>query len=352
MTHLVSILIPAYNAERWIAHTVRSALAQTWPRTEIILVDDGSRDETLSIARQFASKNLSVVTQDNQGGSTARNRAFRLCQGDFIQWLDADDLLSRDKIARQMEAAVKAADKRILFSCSWGYFMYRPNRAWFSPTPLWADLAPLEWLLRKWENNAHMNPATWLVSRELTEAAGPWDTRLIYCEDGEYFCRVILASNGIRFVPKATVFYRNTSSSASYMGGSTRKMESNLLSRQLEISYLRAFEDNDRVRAACLKSLQTALINLYPEPALVRQSQQLAATLGGRLEIPKLSWKYRWIQKLFGFAAAKRVRQRWNRCKWSIMRFWDKALFRLEGGNFRHPATTCIPFIFSILSEN
>jgi len=328
MTHLVSILIPAYNAERWIAQTVRSALAQTWPRTEIILVDDGSRDETVSIARQFASKNLSIVTEDNQGGSAARNRAFRLCQGDFIQWLDADDLLSPDKIARQMEAAVKAADKRILSSCPWGYFMYRPHRAWFNRTPLWADLAPLEWLVRKWENKAHMNPATWLVSRELTEAAGPWDTRLIYCEDGEYFCRVILASNGIRFVPEATVFYRTrTSSSASYMGRSTRKMASHLLSTQLEMSYLRAFDDNDRIRAACLKSLQTWLINFYPEqPAFVRQSQQLAAMLGGRLEIPKLPWKYRWIQKLFGFSAAKRVRQRWNRCKWSILRSWDKAL--------------------------
>jgi glycosyltransferase involved in cell wall biosynthesis len=345
MTHLVSILIPAYNAERWIAHTVRSALAQTWPRTEIILVDDGSRDETLSIARQFASKNLSVVTQDNQGGSAARNRAFGLCQGDFIQWLDADDLLSPDKIARQVEAAVKAADKGILFSCRWGYFMYRPHRAWFSPTPLWTDLAPLEWLLRKWENNAHMNPATWLVSRELTEAAGPWDTRVIYSEDGEYFCRVILASNGIRFVPEATVFYRaRTTSSASYMGRSIQKMESYLLSRQLEISHLRAFEDNDRVRAACLKSLQTGLINFYPEqPAFIRQSQQLAATLGGRLEIPKLSWKYLWLQKLFGFTAAKRAREHWNNCKASVLRFCDKALFRLEYGELPAPATTRNP---------
>jgi hypothetical protein len=64
---------------------------------------------------------------------------------------------------------------------------------------------------------------------------------------------------------------------------------------------------------------------------LVRQSQRLAATLGGRLEIPKLPWKYRWIQKLFGLSVAKRVRQRWNRCKSFVMRYWDKILFRLEG---------------------
>src|SRR2546425_6261438 len=104
MQPLVSILIPAYNAEPWIADTIRSALAQTWPRKEIIVVDDGSRDQTLSIARQFASKNVSVVTQENQGASAARNRALALSQGKFIQWLDADDLIAPDKIAKQVEA--------------------------------------------------------------------------------------------------------------------------------------------------------------------------------------------------------------------------------------------------------
>ena len=67
MSPLVSILIPAYNAERWIADTIRSAQAQTWPRKEIIVVDDGSTDQTLSIARKFASKEVSVVSQENRG---------------------------------------------------------------------------------------------------------------------------------------------------------------------------------------------------------------------------------------------------------------------------------------------
>ena len=116
MTPLVSILIPAYNAERWIGDTIQSALAQIWPRTEIIIVDDGSRDRTLRVARQFASRNVSVVTQENQGASAARNRAFELCQGDYIQWLDADDLLSPDKVGRQIAAAEESQDKRRLFS--------------------------------------------------------------------------------------------------------------------------------------------------------------------------------------------------------------------------------------------
>src|SRR4029077_692185 len=105
MPPLVSILIPAYNAEKWIADTISSALAQPWPRKEIIIVDDGSTDQTLSIARQFTSKTVSVIAQKNQGASAARNKAFQLCQGDYIQWLDADDLLSPDKVAKQLKAA-------------------------------------------------------------------------------------------------------------------------------------------------------------------------------------------------------------------------------------------------------
>src|SRR5258708_26581415 len=88
MKPLVSILIPAFNAHAWIADTLRSAIAQTWERKEIIVIDDGSSDQTLVIARQFESNSVRVVTQKNQGAAAARNIAFSLCQGDYIQWLD------------------------------------------------------------------------------------------------------------------------------------------------------------------------------------------------------------------------------------------------------------------------
>jgi glycosyltransferase involved in cell wall biosynthesis len=337
MTPLVSILIPAYNAERWIADTIRSALAQTWPRTEIIVVDDGSRDQTLSIAGQFASKNVSVVAQDHQGASAARNRALALSQGEFIQWLDADDLLARDKIAKQVEASERCGNDRTLFSSAWGRFYYRIDRASFVPTPLWCDLSPAEWLIRKVGQNLHMPPATWLVPRELTQAAGPWDTRLSLDDDGEYFCRVILASDAIRFVPDAKVFYRASGSgSLSSIDESEKKLISQFLSMQLHVGYVRSLEDSERVRAACLNYLQSRFLRFYPERVcFVKQLQQLAAILGGRLEVPQLPWKYSWMQKLFGWKAAKRARQCYNRCKSAAIRFWDKILFHVEGLNLQ-----------------
>ncbi len=337
MRPLVSILIPAYNAEPWIGDTIRSALAQTWPRKEIIVVDDGSRDRTPSIARQFASKNVCVVTQENQGAAAARNCALALSQGEFIQWLDADDLLAPGKIAKQVEASDRYGSERMLFSSAWGHFYYRIDKANFASTSLWCDLSPVEWLIRKIGQNLHMPPATWLVLRELTEAAGPWDTRLSLDDDGEYFCRVILASDAIRFVPNAKVFYRaSVSGSLSSKDESDKKLVSQFLSMQLHVGYVRSLEDSERVRAACLNYLQSRFLRFYPERvAFVEQLQQLAAILGGRLEVPQLSWNYSWMQKVFGWKAAKRARQYYNRCKSAAIRFWDKSCFMWKGRTFK-----------------
>src|SRR5215471_10518887 len=237
MKPLVSILIPAYNAEEWIETTIQSALGQTWQRKEIIIVDDGSRDGTAAVARRFASKEVAVVSTENQGAAAARNRALQISQGDYIQWLDADDLLAPDKIERQLAALREADGRRILFSSSWAHFNYRPKRARFVATRLWQDLSPIEWLLRKMGENLHMQTATWLTSRELTAAAGPWDTRLISDDDGEYYCRVLLASEGTRFVPEAKVFYRVTPFNRwSYISPSdNKKKDALLISMKLHI---------------------------------------------------------------------------------------------------------------------
>jgi cellulose synthase/poly-beta-1,6-N-acetylglucosamine synthase-like glycosyltransferase len=322
MKPLVSILIPAYNAEPWIADTIRSAMGQVWPRKEIIVVDDGSTDQTFAVARQFASKDVVVVTHKNQGAASTRNHALSLSQGDYIQWLDADDLLSPDKIAKQMEAAEECRNPRLLLSSGWGSFAYRTNLATFSPTALWCDLSPIEWLIRKMAKNLHMQTATWLTSRELTNAAGPWDARLFVDDDGEYFCRVLLASEGVRFVTGARVFYRaSPSTRVSFIGGSNKKKDAQLLSMQLHVKYIRSLEDSDRVCAACITYLQNWLIYFYPErPDIVRELETLALSLGGRLEIPRLGWKYAWIEPFLGPSVAKNAQMLLPQLKASLFR--------------------------------
>lgn len=331
-TPLVSILIPAFDAEDWIGPTIQSAIAQTWQRKEIIVVDDGSNDRTAEIARRFASKDVLVVSTENHGAAGARNHALSLSQGDYIQWLDADDLLTPDKIESQLTSTPEGGSKRMLLSGPWATFYYRAQRAQFIPTSLWQDLSPVEWLLRKLGENLHMQTATWLTSRELTEVAGPWDTRLLSDDDGEYFCRVLLASEGTRFVPKGGVFYRVRSSErVSYIANSDKKKEAIVASMKLHIQYLRSLEESERVRKACLTYLQNWYENFYPErPDLVAELQGQASRLRGELHEPRLRWKYQWMKPVFGWKTAKWVQRSLPQLKNWCMMHWDRFLYQFE----------------------
>jgi hypothetical protein len=92
-----------------------------------------------------------------------------------------------------------------------------------------------------------------------------------------------------------------------------------------QVGYLRARKDSDRDRAAYVNYLQTWLPSFYPNrPDLAQGAHQLADSLGVGLVLPKVSWKYAWIEKLFGFAAAKHTQLYYNQAKSSALRAWDK----------------------------
>lgn len=334
MKPLVSIIIPAYNAELTVARSLRSAMAQTWLRKEIIVVNDGSTDRTAEVIQRIASKDVTLVSTENQGLSAAINHGYRQCKGDYIQELDSDDMISADKIERQLAALQPSDSKRVLLSSPWAPFYYRTRTARFVRNSLWYDLSPVEWLLRKMYENLHMQNATWLVSRDLWEAAGPWDTTLHYDQDGEYFARVLLASEGTRFVPEGRVYYRASgASSISYIGANNKKKDSLIASIKLHIQYIRSLEDSERVRKACLSYLQNWYDNFYPDrPDIVQEMQSLAADLGGHLEVPHLRWKYAWIKPVFGWKAAKLAQRALPQAKSSLLRSWDRAMFKLENG--------------------
>jgi glycosyltransferase involved in cell wall biosynthesis len=331
MAPLVSILIPAFNAGKWIGETVRSAMQQDWPKKEIIIVDDGSSDDTLRIARQFESKSVKVLTQKNRGASAARNRAFSIAQGDYIQWLDADDLLAPEKISWQIKKGDINPESRILLSSAWGKFYYRKEKAKFIPNSLWQDLTPVEWLLRKFNENVWMTNAVWLVSRKLAELAGPWNERLSLDDDGEYFCRVIAASERIQFVKQAKSYYRQGNTRSLSRATSDRACKSLYLSLSLNIGRLRSLEDSQRTRSACLIFLQRWVIYFYPEQfAILEKASDLAKELGGELLPPSLSWKYSIIKLFFGWSMSKKVQEVTSMIKMIVQRIWDKMFYKLS----------------------
>lgn len=327
MDELVSIIIPAYNVEGVIADTITSALSQTWAKKEIIIVDDGSRDRTLAVAKTFESKLVKVLAQSNKGASAARNEGLRIAQGSYIQWLDADDLLADDKVSRQLKFVDSGQDGRVLLTSSFGTFYFCPQRSQIKPTVLWQDLSPVDWLINKFQGNVWMNPAAWLVSRKLTELAGPWDERLVRDNDGEYICRVVAASERVQFVGGAMSYYRVGNLGSLSTSTSDKTCESLVLALSLSIQYLLSLENSERSRSACLNLLQIWVPFLYPDKEeWLRKMDVLASQLGGQLAPPKVSWKYYLINKCFGWKATKKVITECRRTKLKAVKTFDRVL--------------------------
>jgi glycosyltransferase involved in cell wall biosynthesis len=327
MYPLVSILIPAYNSEKWIRATIQSALAQTWPRKEIIIIDDGSSDTTFKIAKQFESKSVKVLTQSNNGSCAARNRALSVSQGDFIQWLDSDDLLAPDKIELQLRNSDKNPQSRVLHSSAWGNFYFRLKRAKFNPNPLWQNLPPVDWLLKHLGGGYMMHPAAWLVSRELTALAGQWDERIIKNQDGEYFCRVVACSELVRFHPKSICYYRTGNLFSISRKRSEKALESLSLSYNLCIDHLLNLEKSETATKACVNFLQNFVSRNYNENSdIIKTNQNRIIELGGSIALPSETSKFIVARKIFGLKTARLLKiWLWNR-EIVIRKYWDKFL--------------------------
>ncbi len=307
----VSILIPCHNAAPWLGATLESALAQTWPHTEVILVDDGSTDGSLVIARQFTARGVRIFAQPNAGASAARNRALREARGDFFQFLDADDLLSPGKIAAQLGLLATRAPGT-LATCAWGRFADEPGAARFVDEAVFRDLAPADFLVLAGETGAMMHPAAWLVPRATAERAGAWDESLSLNDDGEYFCRVVLASAGIAFCgdPVARSYYRSGLAGSLSQRRSERARRSQFRSLELIAQHLRAAEDTPRTRRAGANSCQRFIHDFFPFPAdLMRAARDRVAALGGTsLTAPPMGPRTAALARVIGWKNVWRLR--------------------------------------------
>lgn len=312
---LVSIIIPCYNAAPWLGAAVSSALNQTWPRVEVIVVDDGSKDESVAVAASFSQRGVRVATQPNRGASAARNHGLRLAQGEFIQYLDADDLLGPEKIALQM-ARLGAAEGGCIASGEWSRFHSDPAEARFAPEPVWRDLSGMEFLLSHYEHDWMMQPAAWLCPRPLLEKAGPWDERLTLNDDGEYFCRVVLAARGILFCPGARVYYRSGIAGSLSRRKDSKSIRSLALSIELNCARLLARGPNDpRIRAAVANAWRRLAYESYPdEPRVADEAVARYKALGGSPLPPPGTGPYQRTARLIGWRAAKRLFRLLGRC--------------------------------------
>jgi len=306
---LVSLCIPAYNAAPFIGATLDSLARQTWQHWEAIVVDDGSTDDTLEVARRHAGPRIHVVTQPNAGQSAAENRAIERAQGDFFVFLDADDFMSDDKLEAQVRA-LGDPSAPLMATCAWGRFHTDPARAEFRPTALWRDLAPTDWLVTAWENNLMMHGATWLIPRPVLERSGGWNPAISLINDHEFFPRVMLQTERIVFTPGVRTYYRSGFEGNLSGQRSRRAWESAFLALKLSSQMLLQRHDTPEARHACAVKLQRFIYEIHPAcPDLAAEAAALVAAYGGcHVEPEGGRWFHR-LRRVMGWRAARRIEQ-------------------------------------------
>lgn len=279
---LVSVLIPAYNAEQFIRAALISVLNQTYRNIEIIVVDDGSTDNTYSILEECIVKGVKVIRQENLGQCAANNRAFAESKGEYIKFFDADDLLNAEFIERQVERL--NGSTTCVASAEWGRF-YNDNPDTFklSPESVWRDMTPIDWLVESLQDGINMMQcALWLIPREVLNKSGLWDERLSLNNDFDFFIRVLLASDGVRFTPGARLYYRSGVEGSLSQSFNRPALEAAVLSNRLGVKKILTAENSPRTRQVCANALQIWAYNCYPVyPDMAISLEKEISQLGG-----------------------------------------------------------------------
>lgn len=199
MSPLVSILIPCHNARPWIAQCIQSAIDQTYPHKEIVVVDDGSTDGSQDVIRSFGDR-VRFEMGPNRGSNVTRNRLVELSRGNWLSFLDADDYLLPEKIERQMEVVARNTNVAVVSSPPIEFFektgeMYRQTFE---------------------DDDLHVNYIRWgrfsttacLWKKAAIQEVGGWNQNQPVCQEHELILRLILAGKEFELLREPLSVYR------------------------------------------------------------------------------------------------------------------------------------------------
>jgi glycosyltransferase involved in cell wall biosynthesis len=309
---LVSVCMPCHNAGKYVAQALDSVLSQTYPHIEIIVVNDGSKDDSGKVLATYESRGVKVIEQENKGQCCAANRAFGEAKGEYIKFFDADDILSPSFIEEQMKRLAGRADA--VATAQWGRF-YNDDLATFrmneNTRTVWRDMEPTEWLV---QSSLHARPmmqcALFLLPRPLLETTGLWDESLSLINDFEFFARVLCGASEVLFCPEATLFYRSGMQTSLSAQKSRKARESECNSLLMGTSYVLAKRQDATAKRACANMCQDAIYNNYPyHPDLAARLRKRVEECGGADITPSGGWYFGKLRHVVGWKLARRLQR-------------------------------------------
>ena len=300
----VSVVIPCYNAQRWVGEAIRSCLAQTHRALEIILIDDGSTDDSLEVVKSYGSK-VRWESGPNRGGNYARNRGFELSSGEYIQFLDADDYILSEKIERQAKFLEETGADAVYGD--WRHQYHEREEESFLGTVQvpGAQLDILESLLGQW----WVAPVAILCRRRCVTKCGGWDESLPSAQDRDFFIAAAWSKMDIRYQPGCYSIYRRWGNFTISTSNRPLWLESNcLVLEKAEKLLADSDELSTRYKQALAESYFALSRNYYDlDRETYASLMDKVFSLNPNFTPGRESLCYRVAQKTFGFRLAEKL---------------------------------------------
>ncbi len=321
MNPLVTIIITCYNSEKYIHQNVMSVLQQTYGQLEVIVVNDGSTDQSRTILEAFNDPRLRIIHQENHGCNHARNQGFKLSQGDYLMFLDSDDLLHPSKIEEQVRIVEKQTTD-VLISGAWLSFETSVEETTFSQNPLFRNFNdPIEYILTAWKTNSMIQPGVWLISRKLMEHAGLWNEELRSDDDGDFIIRLLCKASCVLYSEKSILYYRAKHAGSQSAQSSAKHMNSRYKAAVLQTQFLLQHENSTRTRKVVADRwmFRAYELMLYSVP-LGRKARSNSIRFGHSTVILPETKIVRILKNIIGLTYARRIQG----LSYQIKKTWRK----------------------------
>ncbi|MCC0179588.1 glycosyltransferase [Waterburya agarophytonicola K14] len=202
----VSVIIPNYNRSQVIGETINNMLDQSLPPHEVIVIDDGSTDNSVEVIKSFGDR-VTLIQQSNKGPGAARNAGLKIASGEFIQLMDSDDLLSLNKLEIQAKKLIKE-DANLVYSPWAKVFFDRQNIKLENVVLQQAAVPNNRDLLTSYLTGWSIVLQQCLLRNSLVKKVGLYRTDMWTCDDSDFFLRILLAQPQITFASETLTLYR------------------------------------------------------------------------------------------------------------------------------------------------
>lgn len=305
---LVSVCIPAYNCEKYIEDTLNCLCAQNYPNIELIMINDGSTDHTLTLAKNVVDSRLRLVNVPNGGAARARNLAYQYAKGEYIIFFDADDYIQPDFISRQIDRSNNRTD--IIVLSGWGRFYNDDLNTFKADDTPDGEITFKEWITLYWYHcNPMTNPGRALIPAAVIKKAGLWNEELSLNDDLEFFTRIFLNSSVIVFNKDAVFYYR---SGINGLSGKTGNEANESLYQSIQLSVdkvVSKYGQDTSILKSCANIWQSYIYITYP---FYQKHLQLAYAEIKKLVKPDFRFRSsgytRLISTILGWKLTKRIK--------------------------------------------